>query len=120
MIFAQLLAGIDSAVKSSKMPALNRTLLVLNFILPSLLLIACDKQRGDESINSDVVRLQVWAHAGQEEERRVLQSQVERYNQQAAKIKINLTFIPERDYNAQVQAAALAGDLPDILEFDGP
>lgn len=35
-------------------------------------------------------------------------------------IKINLTFIPERDYNAQVQAAALAGDLPDILEFDGP
>ncbi|MEJ2181533.1 MAG: extracellular solute-binding protein [Gammaproteobacteria bacterium] len=102
------------------MPALNRTLLVLNFILLSLLLIACDKQRSDESIDSDVIRLQVWAHAGQEEERNVLQSQVERFNQQSAKIKINLTFIPERDYNAQVQAAALAGDLPDILEFDGP
>ena len=35
-------------------------------------------------------------------------------------IDIMLTFIPARDYNAQVQAAALAGDLPDILEFDGP
>jgi multiple sugar transport system substrate-binding protein len=29
-------------------------------------------------------------------------------------------MIPEGTYNAQVQAAALAGDLPDLLEFDGP
>lgn len=93
--------------------------LIFFLFLPALL-IACDKQPGEESVKSDDVRLQAWAHAGQEAERRVLQSQVERFNQQSTKIKINLTFIPERDYNAQVQAAALAGDLPDILEFDGP
>jgi multiple sugar transport system substrate-binding protein len=49
-----------------------------------------------------------------------LASQVKRFNRQTAGVNIKLTFIPERDYNAQVQAAALAGDLPDILEFDGP
>lgn len=43
-----------------------------------------------------------------------------RFNQQSDRVHIELTFIPERDYNAQVQAAALANDLPDILEFDGP
>lgn len=64
--------------------------------------------------------LEVWAHAGQAAERQVLQSQVTRFNQQSANIDINLIFIQERNYNAQVQAAALAGDLPDILEFDGP
>lgn len=112
---------MTTQLKSSQMSVLNRKLLVLKFILLlPVLLTACDKQAGDETVKSDVVRLQVWAHAGQEAERLVLQSQVERFNQQSAKIKINLSFIPERDYNAQVQAAALADDLPDILEFDGP
>lgn len=64
--------------------------------------------------------LSVWAHAGQAAERKVLQSQVARFNRLNNDIDINLTFIPERHYNAQVQAAALAGDLPDILELDGP
>ena len=64
--------------------------------------------------------LQVWAHAGQEAERKVLQAQVGRFNKKTPAISIKLSFIPERDYNAQVQAAALAGDLPDVLEFDGP
>ena len=67
-----------------------------------------------------IMVLQAWAHAGQAAERQVLQSQVTRFNQQSACIDINLIFIPEKHYNAQVQAAALAGDLPDILEFDGP
>jgi len=65
-------------------------------------------------------RLTVWAHAGQEAERDTLSRQVERFNQSQAEIQVELSFIPERTYNAQVQAAAIAGDLPDLLEFDGP
>ena len=108
-------------LRPKQMSLLNRKLLALKYLLVvSVLLAACDKQPGTETVKSDGVRLEVWSHAGQEAERRVLQSQVERFNQQSTKTKINLTFIPERDYNAQVQAAALAGDLPDILEFDGP
>ncbi|MEJ2392909.1 MAG: extracellular solute-binding protein [Gammaproteobacteria bacterium] len=61
-----------------------------------------------------------WAHAGQASERAVLQRQIAQFNRQHYKHPIALTFIPERQYNAQVQAAALAGDLPDVLEFDGP
>jgi multiple sugar transport system substrate-binding protein len=64
--------------------------------------------------------LRVWAHAGQESERTVLQQQVERYNQSQTDIKVVLTLIPEGSYNAQIQAAAIAGELPDLIELDGP
>lgn len=83
----------------------------------------CEQQPGETEPGdgaSDVIAIQVWAHAGQAPERQVLESQVLRFNQQSDRVHIELTFIPERDYNAQVQAAALANDLPDILEFDGP
>jgi multiple sugar transport system substrate-binding protein len=62
----------------------------------------------------------VWAHAGQESERNVLQQQVARYNQTHPDHQVQLTLIPEGSYNAQVQAAAVAGELPDLLELDGP
>lgn len=80
----------------------------------------CERPAKDQQELSGKTPLSVWAHAGQEKEREVLQSQVTRFNEQSQTIHVNLTFIPERDYNAQVQSAAIAGDLPDILEFDGP
>lgn len=86
-------------------------------ILCAVVFSGCD-QKSVEQTNVNAIH--VWAHAGQEAERQVLQAQVKRFNQQSPTTKIKLTFIPERDYNAQVQAAALADDLPDILEFDGP
>jgi multiple sugar transport system substrate-binding protein len=80
--------------------------------------------KGQQDVKNDSlggkIRLEVWAHAGQEKERKVLEQQIARYNQQSSTAEIHLTFIPERNYNSQVQAAAIAGDLPDILEFDGP
>jgi multiple sugar transport system substrate-binding protein len=65
-------------------------------------------------------RLSVWAHAGQAAEREILEQQVQRFNAQQGDLRVDLTFIPERTYNAQVQAAAIAGELPDLLELDGP
>jgi multiple sugar transport system substrate-binding protein len=69
---------------------------------------------------TDNNRLSVWAHAGQERERNVLQQQVSRFNQTHPDTRIQLTLIPEGSYNAQVQAAAIAGELPDLIELDGP
>ncbi len=88
-------------------------------------LLSCSEERpppegAPVSTPASTLRLQAWAHAGQAAERRVLQDQVARFNAQSPGVEIQLTFIPERDYNAQVQAAALAGDLPDLLELDGP
>ncbi len=75
---------------------------------------------GEQASRPGVVQLQAWVHAGQEKERLVIQDQVARFNQVQPAIQIELTMIPERSYNAQVQAAAMAGDLPDLLEVDGP
>jgi len=67
-----------------------------------------------------VTQIDAWFHTGQEGERKTIQDQVLRFNQIDPAIQVRLTLIPERSYNAQVQSAAIAGDLPDILEFDGP
>ena len=64
--------------------------------------------------------LRVWAPSGQAAERAVLEQQIKRFNNAQNATTVRLTFIPEGSYNAQVQAAALSKDLPDVLEFDGP
>lgn len=64
--------------------------------------------------------LEVWAHAGQDSERITLEEQVNRFNAVHDDVTVRLTFLPEGSYNAQVQAAAISQDLPDVLEFDGP
>jgi len=89
------------------------------FILAAIFLTACDRVQQTSS-DSSVVQLSVWAHAGQAGERRTIEHQVQAFNHQHDDMQITLTFIPERSYNAQVQAAAIAGALPDLLEFDVP
>jgi len=64
--------------------------------------------------------LEVWSHAGQASERRVLSEQVARFDAAHPEISVRLTFLPEGSYTGQVQASAVAGDLPDLLELDGP
>lgn len=100
----------------------------LIFIAAMLLFNGCDQEKTDSAMHVDGIKLNVWAHAGQEAERKVLQSLVVEFNKSfnahannnRPGVYVKLTFLPEQSYNAQVQAAALAGDLPDILEFDGP
>ena len=82
-------------------------------------LAACDQHQQTASTD-DVTTLAVWAHAGQASERQVIEQQISTWNKRHDDIQVELTFIPERSYNAQVQAAAIAGDLPDLLEFDVP
>ncbi|UCE88966.1 MAG: hypothetical protein JSW10_11745, partial [Pseudomonadota bacterium] len=82
----------------------------------AVLLAACSAERAEDHRAT----LQVWAHAGRAAEREVLEAQVARFNAGKGDHRAVLTFLPEGTYNGQVQAAALAGDLPAILEFDGP
>ncbi len=86
-------------------------------IIGSLLLSACEREPARDETRT---RLEVWAHAGQESERDTLRAQVERFNKRQDAIDVHLTLVPEGTYNAQIQAAAVAGDLPELLEFDGP
>jgi len=82
-----------------------------------LMLVACS---GGESSSVGGVALKIWAHAGQERERDTLQRQIEQFDRDHPAVRVQLTLIPEGSYNAQIQAAAVAGELPDLLELDGP
>ncbi|NEP60483.1 MAG: sugar ABC transporter substrate-binding protein [Symploca sp. SIO2G7] len=64
--------------------------------------------------------IQVWAHSGPQAERQTIERQVKSFNASQQDITVELKFLPEGSYNSQVQAAAVSGDLPDVLEFDGP
>jgi multiple sugar transport system substrate-binding protein len=64
--------------------------------------------------------ISVWFHSGKGEEREVLNTQIEEFNSIQSDYIIEATMLPEGSYNEQVSAAALAGDLPDLLDFDGP
>lgn len=82
-------------------------------------LTACDNGQPTRS-NPDYKEIEVWVHSGQETERRTFQDQVNRFNNSQYKVRINAVVLPEGSYNSQVQAAAASGELPDVLEFDGP
>lgn len=88
----------------------------LSILVPLLLCLSgCDRPK---AIKKDVLR--VWAHSGQVTESQVLKQQIKRFNDSQNVTKVELTLLPEGSYNAQIQSAALSGDLPDVLEFDGP
>jgi len=63
----------------------------------------------------------IWFHAGTGVERQTVNSQIEEFNKMnAGTYKIEAIQLPDGSYNDQVQAAALAGKLPCMLDFDGP
>lgn len=64
--------------------------------------------------------IEVWYHSGRGAERAVTQDQVERFNEMQDEVYVKLVELPEGSYNEQVQSAAVAGDLPDVLDLDGP
>lgn len=95
---------------------LTRVFPVILFITILTCLSGCNRPSPEDPPRE----LTIWAHAGQQQERKTLSRQVNRFHRRHPDIKVSLTFIPERTYNSQVQAAALGGSLPDILECDGP
>ena len=97
---------------------LKKLICVISFMHLVFLFFGCHAQQ--DQTESAYLELQVWAHSGQEAERHTLHKQVMLFNNQQDEIQVELTFLPEGSYNGQVQAAALADDLPDLLEIDGP
>jgi multiple sugar transport system substrate-binding protein len=99
------------------------TLLATAALLGTALLASvagCRNDAQNRQTADGVPVLTVWAHSGREPERNALEQMAEAFNRANPDVKVELTFLPEGTYNSQVQSAALAGDLPDVLEFDGP
>ncbi|WP_319560434.1 sugar ABC transporter substrate-binding protein [Marispirochaeta sp.] len=92
-------------------------LLTTVLIMTSALLFAGGQE---ETADDGVVVVEVWNHSGKGAERDALDASIQAFNASHDDIQVNLTRLPEGSYNEQVSAAALSGDLPDLLDFDGP
>jgi multiple sugar transport system substrate-binding protein len=65
--------------------------------------------------------LSMWYHgAGNEGEAKVLNQIISDFNASQTDWKVELQSFPQAAYNDSVVAGALAGNLPDILDVDGP
>ncbi|MFV2063384.1 MAG: sugar ABC transporter substrate-binding protein [Chloroflexota bacterium] len=71
------------------------------------------------------IEVKLWFHGGVGAESDALNAQVAAFNDSQSEIVVNVTEIPGgaiagSGYNDAVNAAAVAGDLPCILDLDGP
>ena len=69
---------------------------------------------------AEAVTVTMWWHTGTPEEMEATDAAVAAFNSSRTDIQIDKTDIPGGAYTDQVNAAALAGDLPCVLDFDGP
>ena len=73
------------------------------------------------SIASAQTELSMWYHgAGNEAESAALQLIIDDFNASQSDYSVVVESFPQESYNDSVVAAALAGNLPDILDVDGP
>jgi multiple sugar transport system substrate-binding protein len=95
--------------------------LIASLVLAVCVLTGCG-QRSDSGGKTGDGRsfVTVWAHHGKPEEWKTIQSQVERFNTSQTNVTARLVEIAEANYDTQVQSAAASGQLPDVLDFDGP
>ncbi len=65
--------------------------------------------------------LSMWYHgAGNEKEKAQLTAVINDYNSSQSDYTVVIKDFPQDSYNESITAAALAGDLPDIIDVDGP
>lgn len=69
----------------------------------------------------DAVALSMWYHgAGNDEERAVILQIIEDFNASQDEYVVEIQDFPQESYNESIVAGALAGNLPDIIDMDGP
>ena len=78
----------------------------------------CDGKLG----GSSPTYITAWFHAGGAStvETKTLGEQVRAFNASQRRVQVKLVTLPVGDYAKQVTVAAARGDLPDVLDFDGP
>lgn len=79
-----------------------------------------DQMAADQQPMVEPVTIDIWFHSGKGEERDALDATIAEFNNTHTDVQVNAIQLPEGSYNDQVNAAALAGDLPCALDFDGP
>ena len=124
----------------------NWWLVITGLIVLSMLLVACggDEEPTDEPVAEEpaaeeevaeepaeepaaeeeamgTTELSMWYHgAGNPEERGVILQIIDDFNASQDEYTVAIEEFPQATYNESIVAAALAGDLPDIIDVDGP
>jgi multiple sugar transport system substrate-binding protein len=80
---------------------------------------ATEQPTAEQMASGEAVTIDVWFHSGKGPERDALNATIDKFNSTHA-VQVNAIQLPEGSYNDQVNAGALAGDLPCALDFDGP
>ncbi|RKX78816.1 MAG: ABC transporter substrate-binding protein [Spirochaetes bacterium] len=93
--------------------------LICFFLMLLLILPVFAGGKKEKAVEGPTV-IKVWFHSGKGEEREVLDAQVKEFNSMQNEVRVDPVRLPEGSYNEQVSAATLSGDLPDLLDFDGP
>ena len=76
---------------------------------------------GGSVVAQDAAVLELWYHgAGNEVESSIVRQIIDDFNASQSDYVVELQDFPQQSYNESVVAAALAGDLPDIIDVDGP
>lgn len=69
----------------------------------------------------ETTELSLWYHgAGNTAERDTLLNLIDSFNESQDEYEVVLEEFPQESYNESIVAAALSGDLPDIIDVDGP
>jgi multiple sugar transport system substrate-binding protein len=72
-------------------------------------------------VKAQAAELKLWYHgAGNEVEREILVGIINDFNASQSNWVVTLEEFPQASYNESIEAAALAGSLPDIIDVDGP
>ena len=72
-------------------------------------------------VSTGPTKLSMWYHgAGNKTEKDVLLGIIKDYNESQDMYMVEVQDFPQISYNESVVAAALAGNLPDIIDVDGP
>ena len=79
----------------------------------------------EAAVGTAPIDVTLWFHGGSVGESDTLRAQVEDFNNSQTKYRMTINEIPGgaaagSGYNDAVNAAAVAGNLPDLLDFDGP
>lgn len=69
---------------------------------------------------SAAVRIEMWVHAGPGPEAEAYVQSVAAFEARNPDVRVQLVRLPEGTYGDQVNAAAVARQLPCLLDFDGP
>ena len=81
-------------------------------------LAACSSQSGKGSASGGIT---LWTHnGGNKEELDVVNSAVKDFNAANPNTPVTVKSFPQESYNDAIASAAVSGNLPDILDLDGP